>query len=219
MGDGTMTTDRPDTDALPHAGPSDADLVHATLADPTRFADLYGRYFDLVFAYCLRRLDDPTVAEDAAAAIFSRAFAAIGSCRQPERFRPWLFTIAHHEVTDRYRAGRPVTDLDAVAHTLRDPDRSPEEQAIAADEGRALRRAVAALPDDQRHVIELRLAGLSGPEMAAVMGRRHGAIRALQHRAFQRLRDLLGPPPDESTTVPSAPASSRTDRPGTGATS
>ena len=63
--------------------------------------------------------------------------------------------------------------------------------AIVADEQRAVRDALEALPDDQRHVIELRLAGLSGPEIAGVVGRRHGAIRALQHRAFARLRVLL----------------------------
>lgn len=173
---------------------TDADLVRAAVREPAIFGQLYERYFAVVYGYCLRRLDDRTVAEDASAAIFSRAFASIGSCRHPDRFRSWLFTIAHHEVTDRYRAREPMADLEAVAHTLRDPGRSPEDSAIAAEERRALHAALAALPDDQRHVIELRLAGLTGPEIAAVIGRRHGAIRALQHRAFARLRTLLSDP-------------------------
>lgn len=170
---------------------TDAELVRAARDEPAVFGRLYERYFGLVYAYCQRRLEDRTAAEDASAAIFSRAFASIGSCRHPERFRSWLFTIAHHEITDRYRARTHTADLDAVAHTLRDPGRSPEERAIAADERRAVHAALQSLPDDQRHVIELRLAGLTGPEIATVVGRRHGAIRALQHRAFARLRTLL----------------------------
>ena len=170
---------------------SDADLLRAARDEPAVFGHLYERYFGLIYAYCDRRLGDRTAAEDASAAIFSRAFASLGSCRHPDRFRSWLFTIAHHEITDRYRARTHTADLDAVAHTLRDPGRSPEDDAIAADERRAVHTALASLPDDQRHVIELRLAGLTGPEIAQVIGRRHGAIRALQHRAFARLRTLL----------------------------
>jgi RNA polymerase sigma-70 factor (ECF subfamily) len=48
------------------------------------------------------------------------------------------------------------------------------------------------LPDDQRRILELRLAGLSGPETAAALGKTHGAVKIAQHRAFTRLRGLLG---------------------------
>ena len=196
--------------ARPHAAPiasdqSDADLVRAAVQEPALFGHLYERYFAVVFGYCQRRLDEPAVAEDACAAIFSRAFASLNTCRHPDRFRSWLFTIAHHEITDRYRARESLADLDHVAHLLRDPARSPEDSAIAAEEGRALHEAMQSLPDDQRHVIELRLVGLSGPEIASVVGRRHGAIRALQHRAFARLRTLLADLAPPSQAGPTSP--------------
>jgi DNA-directed RNA polymerase specialized sigma24 family protein len=48
------------------------------------------------------------------------------------------------------------------------------------------------LPDDQRTAVELRLAGLTGPEVAVAMGRSHDAIKKLQLRAMERLRaDLV----------------------------
>ncbi|HEV2528952.1 MAG TPA: sigma-70 family RNA polymerase sigma factor [Thermomicrobiales bacterium] len=187
----------------------DADLVALARLEPDRFAVLYERYFEPVHGYCRRRLADPATAEDACAAVFSRAFAALGSCQQPDRFRSWLFTIAHHEVTDRYRARQPATDIDAVAWTLRDPDRTPEEQAIAADQRRTLYAALDALPPDQRHVIELKLSGLTGPEIATIIGRRHGAIRALQHRAFQRLRTLLAEPVGDDPIPPESHGGTR----------
>jgi len=51
--------------------------------------------------------------------------------------------------------------------------------------------AVARLPDDQRTAVELRLAGLTGPEVATAMGRSHEAIKKLQLRALERLRAEL----------------------------
>ena len=194
--------------AIDPASLPDADLVVSARAEPDRFAILYERYFEPVYGYCRRRLPDSTTAEDACATVFSRAFAALGSCQRPDRFRSWLFTIAHHEVTDRYRARQPVTDIDAVAWSLRDPDQTPEEQAVASDQRRILYAALDLLPADQRHVIELKLSGLTGPEIATILGRRHGAIRALQHRAFQRLRTLLTDPSADDTAAPDAhPAS------------
>ena len=177
----------------------DAVLVRAAQRDAAAFAALYERYFDAIYRYCARRLNPVTTAEDAAAAIFGRAFAAIGSCRNPDRFRAWLFTIAHNEVTDRYRRTEMTEPIDDRAHLLRDPSPSPEDAVIAADARRDLHAVLAQLPRDQRTVIELKLSGLDGPEIAEVMGRRYGAVRALQHRAFERLRVLLADhdPPDQ----------------------
>jgi RNA polymerase sigma-70 factor (ECF subfamily) len=48
------------------------------------------------------------------------------------------------------------------------------------------------LSDEQQQIIELRLAGLNGPEIAAALGRSAGSVRTAQHRAIARLRALLG---------------------------
>ena len=59
----------------------------------------------------------------------------------------------------------------------------------------SVQRALESLTEEQRSVVELRLVGLSGPEIAAALGRSHGAVRATQCRAVTRLRLLLGTPP------------------------
>jgi DNA-directed RNA polymerase specialized sigma24 family protein len=52
--------------------------------------------------------------------------------------------------------------------------------------------ALAQLPEEQRRVVELRLAGMNGPEIALALGRSHDSVRTTQRRALARLRTLLG---------------------------
>lgn len=74
------------------------------------------------------------------------------------------------------------------------PDSSEEAvEALAADE--AVRMLAAGLSRDQAEVVILRvLGGLSVEDVAAVLGKRPGTVRVLQHRALRRLAtdpDLL----------------------------
>ena len=131
-------------------------------------------------------------AADATSAIFTRALANIGDC-QAQSFRPWLFTIARNVVTDHYRAARPVETLDESIEVT-DEAVGPEELAIAGDERQSLTAALRQLTDEQRSIIELRLAGLSANEIAAALGKSRNAIDQMQYRAVARLRKLLAVP-------------------------
>jgi RNA polymerase sigma-70 factor (ECF subfamily) len=145
------------------------------------------------------RIDNPAEAEDAAALVFTKAFAAFTPA-DDRSFRSWLFTIAHNVVVDHYRAqpsGRIAHPLEN-AHHIVDPAATPDELASLAEERRALRVALEQLPADQQRVIELRLAGLTGPEIAETLDRSHGAVKMLQLRAVTRLRELLAPPASPS---------------------
>ena len=173
------------------AGEMDAALVARAQHDRQAFAALYDRYFDAIYRYCYVRLGNRDRAEDAAQQIFMRAMEAVDRYQEAGRFRSWLFTIAHNVVADELR-GLPqgVPDLDLSAAI--DPAAGPEADALAAAEQRVLRAALALLPDDQRRAIELRLAGLTGREIAAELGRSHEAVKMLQQRALARLRTELG---------------------------
>jgi RNA polymerase sigma-70 factor (ECF subfamily) len=167
-------------------------------ADPSgsaeAFAALYDRFAAPIYGYCLRRLGNPVAAEDAASLVFSRALAAGPRWDDPS-LRSWLFSIAHNVVVNAWRDEHAHAPLDAAV-ALIDPRPAPDEAAVAAEERRALAAALARLPEDQRAVVELRLAGLRGPEIAAALGRSHAAVKMLQLRAYGRLRDLLTDSPD-----------------------
>jgi RNA polymerase sigma-70 factor (ECF subfamily) len=169
---------------------SDAELVALAQRDPQVFARLYARYLDPVHRYCHRRLGSREAAEDATSLIFTKALVALPRYHGAS-FRSWLFTIAHHVVVDRYRDAHPEESLETAAE-IHDDTPSPEELAIAGDERRSVSALLASLPEHQRQVVELRLAGLTGAEIARTLGRSTANIDVTQHRAVARLRTLLG---------------------------
>src|SRR5690606_27228190 len=118
--------------------------------------------------------------------------AAVADHR-PGAFRSWLFTIAHNVVVDTYRRRRPTQPLE-TAGDRPDSDPTPEEAALTSDDGRTLRRMFGNLTNDQREVMELRLAGLTGAEIAQVLGRSPGSVKTAQFRAMAKLRNILDDP-------------------------
>lgn len=157
--------------------------------DPRAFAPIYQRYYRPIFGYCHRRLEHREAAADATSQTFARALTGIDGFRSGS-VPAWLFTIARNVVIDTVRSRRFHVDIDA-AIDLSDGRPLLEDDAIADDQQRALFAALRTLTPDQRHVVELRLAGLTSPEIAAVLGTTPGAVKASQHRAYARLRTAL----------------------------
>lgn len=174
------------------AAPPDDELVRAAQLALPAFELLYQRYVNDVFRFCQRRLHSDADAADATSAIFTRALMNIKTC-QPASFRSWLYAIGRNVVTDHYRALHPTEAL-GESFDLPDLAAGPEELAIQDDEQRSLQRVLRSLSDEQRSVIELRLAGLTGNEIADVLGKTRNAIDQAQFRAVTRLRELLAPP-------------------------
>jgi RNA polymerase sigma-70 factor (ECF subfamily) len=108
-------------------------------------------------------------------------------------FRAWLFTIARCRLFDHRRKvlrRGDLTDLDAVTSCPAGDD--PEAEAMSAIADEAALRIIGALPPDQADAVLLRVvADLGADEVAAIMGKRAGTVRVLQHRALQRLAKVL----------------------------
>lgn len=164
--------------------------IRAAQGERSAFAPLYERYADAVYGYCLRRLSDPEMAADTTADVFTKAMGTISSFRG-DSFRSWLFTIARNAVIDRYRTRKP---MDQLPETLVSNHPGPEELTLQRETQLELQSALTHLTEQQQDVITLRLAGLTGKEIAAAMEMTLGAVKATQVRAFSRLRELMTAP-------------------------
>jgi RNA polymerase sigma-70 factor (ECF subfamily) len=130
--------------------------------------------------------------EDLVGDVFLRAVRTLQRFDGGRRaFRAWMFAIARNAVVDdaRKRVRRRTEPL--PAHVLAEigPVGDAEEEAMrAVAEGR-VRAAMASLTADQRDVLLLRILGdLTVDEVASVIGKRPGAVKALQARGLERLR-------------------------------
>jgi RNA polymerase sigma-70 factor (ECF subfamily) len=128
--------------------------------------------------------------------VFLRAFRTLHSFTgDGEQFRSWLFVIAHHAAIDdaRRRRCRPIEK--PVEHALDVPCGDVESEVIARLAQDRVEALLVCLSADQREVVTLRvLADLSIAQTAAVMGKSHEAVKALQHRALAALRRALSDP-------------------------
>lgn len=169
-------------------------LVEAAQHDPSRFADLYERNFDVVYAFVVRQTRDREAAQDITSEVFHDALANLGSFEwRGIPFLAWLLRIASNAVADHFHRSarnREVAELDErlevqLANLTTDILTNWDPYARVF-------RSVKELPDDQRRVVEMRFAEeKSIGEIARTIGRSEGAVKQLQFRALQTLRDVL----------------------------
>ncbi|MGH9209439.1 MAG: RNA polymerase sigma factor [Acidimicrobiales bacterium] len=126
--------------------------------------------------------------------VFAQVHRKLGSFEGDEQgFRSWVFTIAHHRmIDDRRRAHRqPVVDAEAKVDEHRSAG-DVEDDAFAMLGSDRVRELLGVLSVDQRAVVLLRVvADLSVEEVAHILDKREGAVKALQHRAMNALRRYL----------------------------
>lgn len=163
-------------------------LVEAAQKDPARFTELYEEHFERVYAFVSRRVHLRADAEDLTAEVFQHAFENLARFEwRGAPFAAWLYRIAANAVADRWQK----MARESGTPTAEEPSVEFDDSEIEKSEWRAqLFRDVASLPEDQRRVIEMRFAEeKSIREIAKELDRSTGAIKQLQSRAYQKLRE------------------------------
>ena len=160
--------------------------------DKEAFAQLYEVNFDKIYRYVVIRIGNKTEAEDVAQQVFLNALRSISSFKwKGAPFSAWLFRIAHNLVVDyiRKESKRATTPLD---ESLASSDDNPQLMSEHRLDIEQLISATKRLTGAQREVISLRFAGeLPVAQVAKVMGKSQGAVKALQHSAIVALRKTL----------------------------
>jgi RNA polymerase sigma-70 factor (ECF subfamily) len=167
-------------------------VQRAKQRDEAAFAQLYEEYFDKIYRYVTIRIGDKMEAEDITQQVFLNAIKAISSFKwKGVPFSAWLFRIAHNQVVDYLRKSKKRVSV-PLEESLVAGDSDP--QGIFERKLNIERLIVATkkLTPAQQEVISLRFAGeMSVAQVAKVMGRSEGAIKALQHSAVVALRRVL----------------------------
>ena len=147
---------------------------------------LYVRYADDVLRYVQSVVRDTHEAEDITQNVFAKLMTAIGKYEERDvPFAAWILRVARNAALDHLRARRaiPVEEV-----RIADPGPDPADY----ERDRALRDALAELPDEQREVLILRhIAGLSPTEIASAIGKTESSVHGLHHRGRAALQNSL----------------------------
>ena len=164
--------------------------------DETAVSQLYDRHSRLLFGVILRIVRDRAEAEEVLQEVFvqlwSRAATYSAELGAPVA---WMVRIARNRAIDRLRATtvRLRAALDAAPDGWLDDD-TPESSASASERARAVKRALDALPPEQRLLIEQAyFLGLTQSELAERHGLPLGTVKTRMRTGLQTLRQQIGP--------------------------
>lgn len=147
------------------------------MGDVAAIEDLYRRQYRRFLRVAIAVVGSPEAAADAVQEAFARALRERHSLRSDDALPAWVWRMVMNAAIDQQR------------RTAREVLRERPEAAVEPAELRELRRAVAALPDRQRHTLFLRhYADLSYDEIASVLGVARGTVAAALHAAHETLR-------------------------------
>ena len=165
--------------------------------------ELMQRHAEKLFHYLVRSLQNEDDAADLAQETFVKVYQNRARFDPQQRFSTWLYAIASNLVRDRYRwrSRHPQVSIDVenetTGHSLRDSlpgsGPAPNDSMQAGERSEAVRRAVAALPENLREPLILsEYEELSHAEIGEILGCSAKAVEMRIYRARQQLRSSLG---------------------------
>jgi RNA polymerase sigma-70 factor (ECF subfamily) len=164
----------------------------ARAGDARAFRSLFDRHAPAVRRFLGDLLRDADAADEATQETFVRAHHRLGSLREEEKLRPWLFGIARYVFHETLRARRRDADVPADALHDAPPQPDPEALMLGEEADRQLRAALAHLGEERRAALLLRIDhGLDYDEICDVMGWNMAKVKNEIHRARLELRARL----------------------------
>lgn len=164
-------------------------VVRCQLGERAAFDALISRWMPSLHRYALKLSQDADVADDLVQDVWLRVLRGLGRLRDPVRFRPWLFGIAHRTFVDRLRLrySQPL-DSDVDLDALPDPGNGRD----ALDLQQTIHAGLDALPVCEREVLTLfYLEDMPQIEIASALDIPVGTVKSRLHRARTLLRHHL----------------------------
>jgi len=176
-------------------GPSDSDAelaLAAAAGDKRAFADIYDRYSNRLYDFCVGMLADRDGAADCVQEVFCIAATRLSQLRDPRSLRPWLYSIARNEALRRIRDRRREEPSDDLPDEVSD-DPGPDMLAARTELADLIADAAGGLSDRDRSVLELAFRhGLDGPDLAEALGVTAANANTIVHRLRATIERSLG---------------------------
>lgn len=156
------------------------------------FGLLYDCYLAKIYRFVFVKVNNKTIAEDLTHEVFLNAWKNLKSYAQKEfPFSSWLYQIARNEVIDFYRTRKKNISLEEIKE---DYLKTQEDKDLDAEINlEIIGKLIRLLKPDQQDVIIMRfIEDLNHEEIAATLGKSAGAVRLIQHRAINSLKELYG---------------------------
>lgn len=172
----------------------DERLIREILAgEEAAFEELIAHYERRIYYFALKRMRDPSDAEDVTQEVFLQVFRGLANFEGRSSLLTWMFGIAHNQICRRYRRKRPLVvslesdEVAALASGETSADRKTDFVRILRNCSRVLEEKV---PAKQREAFELRyLENCSTREIAKAMGKSPQAVKISLFRTRRTLAD------------------------------
>ncbi len=163
----------------------------------TTLSSLFEDHYQRIYRYALGLMRDPVEADDVTQETFLRAYQRLDALRDPAALTTWLYRIATNAGLDRIRQrarrAPAEAEIDPADVDEADPAAPSLQHLVEQSEmGECVQRYLESLSDSYRAVILLHdLHGLSGPEIAAILGLSLANVKVRLHRARRKLQAQL----------------------------
>lgn len=161
--------------------------------DQDALSAVFDEYAPAIYKYLLRLGVNSQEADQTVGDVFARLLEKVAEGKGPRKnLRSYLFQVAYHLVVDDSRERKRIAPLE-VAETVKEESKAvqslSEEKMLLEELATVMERE---LTDDQRNVIVLRFQeDFSLKETAEIIGKNVNAVKALQNRGVNKLREAL----------------------------
>jgi len=172
---------------------SDGDLARAAAGgDRQAFAEIYDRYADRLYDFCVGMIGDRDAAADCVQDSFCVVATDLRGLREPDKLRPWLYSIVRHHAMRRLRH-RYREEISDEIPDMASPEAGPDMMAGQSELARLVVEAAGGLSDRDRDLLELHYRHeLDGPELAEALGVSLTSANTMVFRLRQTVERSLG---------------------------
>jgi len=169
-------------------------LRRMVAGDESALTVLHARLNRRIYAFALRRLSDPDLAEEVVVETLYETWRHAGRFEGRSKVSTWVLGIAHHKAMDKLRANgtRQYEDLGEEAEQIADPAPDTYTRIAQRQQGEQIRACMDTLPDEQREALLLVFyEDMTLGEVAVVQSCPENTVKTRLFHARRKMRECL----------------------------